>query len=147
MGAAKGPGTKDAGREASYPGGRGDQEVGSSLCRREGSRRWPSLSPSLPSPGRSWLSGPKEQRVRGRPLRCRLCPRALILNADALRQHLESKAHIKALAKHPEVQDPAGPIAVSDLVLEERKGDDEGETHQERLERIRREAEVRGAQG
>lgn len=33
--------------------------------------------------------------IKGRPLRCRICPKALILNAAALQQHMASRQHKK----------------------------------------------------
>lgn len=36
---------------------------------------------------------------KGRPLKCRLCHGKLILNAKALRQHLESRKHEKRVDK------------------------------------------------
>ena len=48
--------------------------------------------------GRSAWMDTSAAAMKGRPLRCRLCPEVLMLNAAALRQHVTSKQHKRRLA-------------------------------------------------
>ena len=48
--------------------------------------------------GRSTWMDNHAAAMKGRPLRCRICPGVLMLNAPALRQHVTSKHHKRRLA-------------------------------------------------
>ncbi|DBA72517.1 TPA: hypothetical protein ACH3X2_010278 [Trebouxia sp. C0005] len=79
----------------------------------------------------NWLTAPTSQQIKGPPLRCRWCPGTLLLNATALKNHMESKRHQKR-QKISEAEPK--PICLAEDVLED---ESEGETHAERLERLR----------
>ncbi|KAL0020416.1 hypothetical protein WJX77_000979 [Trebouxia sp. C0004] len=79
----------------------------------------------------NWLTAPASQEIKGPPLRCRWCPGTLLLNATALKNHMESKRHKK---RQKVSEDEPKPICLAEDVLED---ESEGETHAERLERLR----------
>ncbi|KAK9811385.1 hypothetical protein WJX72_002991 [[Myrmecia] bisecta] len=89
-----------------------------------------------------WMQEAAEKvHKKGRALRCVVCPKALILNAASLRQHLESKKH-KAHVKELPEDDRDNTIC---FALDVEKAESDGETHLERLERIRRQVDAQEA--
>ncbi|GAB4823396.1 hypothetical protein N2152v2_010442 [Parachlorella kessleri] len=87
-----------------------------------------------------WVQSKEGEVVKGRPLKCRLCSGVLILNAKALRQHLESRKHMRRVDKaEQEGLDPGFDFCFADDYKSE---SDEGETHYERMERVQRELEA-----
>lgn len=83
---------------------------------------------------RNWEDGPIEQTSKGVALRCVAC-KALLINAQSYRAHVSSKRHGKAVKAWP---DDLGPPVV--FATDAARGEETGETHAERLERLRRQA-------
>lgn len=79
----------------------------------------------------TWLTSPEPELLKGPPLRCRWCPGTLLLNAIALKNHVESKRHQR---RHKPDEDQPQPICLAEDMQE---AESEGETHAERLERLR----------
>ena len=45
----------------------------------------------------NWLEAPKQDQLKGKPLRCQLCKNTILLNAASLKMHIASKRHQRAL--------------------------------------------------
>lgn len=54
--------------------------------------------------------------MQGPPLRCKWCPGTLLLNATALKNHLESKRHVK---RQKVSKDEPSPICLAEDVLDD----------------------------
>lgn len=46
---------------------------------------------------RNWLVAKKAEQVKGKPLTCIACKGVLLLNGESLKQHINSKKHLKQL--------------------------------------------------
>jgi hypothetical protein len=110
-------------------------------------------------PCSNWMEAAKEQQLKGKAVKCRVCGGALILNATVFQQHATSKKHAKQLARaeaaerkwrkqrrggvsdgsSSEDEDEAGLRRWRAFCFAEdyeSASDEEGETHQERLQRL-----------
>lgn len=84
---------------------------------------------------KNWLTASKNELLKGGPLKCRLCPNALILNGRSLQQHAESKTHKSRVARDSE---RSGDLFFLAKDASKFRKEEEAETHQERLERIQK---------
>ena len=59
---------------------------------------------------RSWLEDPEDEKVGGRPLKCRICNGLLILNPKAFMDHIHSKRHKYRLPFFKYYSSPSDPL-------------------------------------